>query len=549
MTMPNMSRLLSRCLRSVALWAALAALVAAAADRARVTLLCTTDLHGHIYPFDYYTGKPAELGVAKVATLVERARREFPHLLLLDCGDTIQGTPLVYYHNRKDNSPVDPMMLVMNELRYDSMTVGNHEYNFGLAVLGKARREAKFPWLSANTYRVGTEDTAYEPYIVKEVDGVRIGILGLTTPGIPAWENRENYAGLEFRDPVDEAAKWVLILRGREHVDAVVVAMHMGLEEDLGTGKGKIGDVPHENAALAIARRVPGIDLILMGHTHRDVPSLVVGGVLLAQAGRWGDHLVEADLYFSRDGSGGWTLIGKAAQSLPVGKDTPADPRILALAEPYHKEALAWLDRPIGTSDRVIEAGNSLRDSAMLDLIQRAQLEAGHADVSLASSFNPHARIPAGPVTVRDIAGLYVYENTLYVIEVTGAQLRAALEHSARYFLPYEAGKSPEELIDPNVRSYNFDVAEGVTYEIDITRPVGERIRNLCFKEAPLDPGAKLRLALNNYRFNGGGGYTMFKDATVLSHSSEEIRDLIIDWVERHHAIPAEPIGNWRLLP
>ena len=546
--MNHLPRLAFRAAFAAAVWIGALGVSASAADRARVTLLCTTDMHGHIYPFDYYTGKPADLGVAKIATLVGKARREFPHLLLVDCGDTIQGTPLVYYHNRKDNAPVDPMMLVMNELRYDSMTVGNHEYNFGLAVLGKARSEARFPWLSANTYRTGTGDTAYAPYIVKDVDGVRIGILGLTTPGIPAWENPENYAGLEFRDPVAEAAKWVPILRAREHVDAVVVAMHMGLEEDLGTGRGKIGDVPHENAALAIARQVPGIDLILLGHTHRDVPSLVVAGVLLTQAGRWADHLVEADLYFSREGPGGWTLIGKAAESLPVDSSVPADPRILALAEPYHRETLAWLNKPIGTSDRAIETGDPLHDSAMIDLIQRVQLEAGQADVSLASSFNPHARIPAGPVTVRDIAGLYVYENTLFVIEVTGAQLRAALEHSARYFLPFQPGRSPMELIDPTVMGYNFDAAEGVTYEIDITRPVGERIRNLSFKGAPLDPGAKLRLALNNYRFNGGGGYAMFKNATILSHPSEEIRDLIIDWVERHHTIPAEPTGNWRVV-
>jgi 2',3'-cyclic-nucleotide 2'-phosphodiesterase/3'-nucleotidase len=260
-----------------------------------------------------------------------------------------------------------------------------------------------------------------------------------------------------------------------------------------------------------------------MGHTHRDVPSLVVGGVLLAQAGRWGDHLVEADLYFSRDGSGPWTIIGKAAQSLPVDRNTPADPKILALAEPYHRKTLAWLDRPIGTSERAIGAGDILRDCAMLDLVQRVQLEVGRADVSLASNFNPSARIPAGPVTVRDIAGIYVYENTLYVIEVTGAQLRAALEHSARYFLPYQKGKSPEDLVDPNVMGYNFDAAAGVAYEIDLARPVGERIQNLRFKGAPLDPRAKLRLALNNYRFNGGGGYTMFKGAPVLSHPSEEI--------------------------
>ncbi|HYJ45795.1 MAG TPA: metallophosphoesterase, partial [Pyrinomonadaceae bacterium] len=220
--------------------------------RAQVTILSTTDLHGNILPVDYYTNKADNRGLAKIATLVRQARKDSPNLLLLDSGDTIQGTPLEYYHNRKNNTPPDPMMLSMNALHYDAMTVGNHEYNFGLQVLNKARREATFPWLSANTYKKGTDQTAYDPYLIKEVNGVRVGILGLTTPGIPNWENPPNYEGLEFRETVSEAQKWVKVLKEKEHVDLVVVAMHMGLEEDLRTGELNPSNVPNENAAVKI---------------------------------------------------------------------------------------------------------------------------------------------------------------------------------------------------------------------------------------------------------------------------------------------------------
>src|SRR6266704_5770683 len=225
--------------------------------RAHITILSTTDMHGRVFPIDYYTNKYDNVGITKVAMLVKEARKNDPDLLLLDSGDTIQGTPLEYFHNMRDNTPPDPMMLAMNALHYDSMTVGNHEYNFGLKVLEKARSEARFPWLSANTYNKGTETTHYTPYIVKEVQGVRIGVLGLTTPGIPNWENVPNYAGLEFHESVSEAKKWVSILRDKETVDVVVIAMHMGIEEDLRTGQSSPSNVPNENAALAIASQVP----------------------------------------------------------------------------------------------------------------------------------------------------------------------------------------------------------------------------------------------------------------------------------------------------
>src|SRR3982751_1868254 len=199
-----------------------------APERVQITILGTTDLHGNIDPIDYYTNKSDNRGLAKIATLIKRIRKEQPNSILIDSGDTIQGTPLESFHNRKNNQPPDPMMLVMNSLNYDAMTVGNHEYNFGLKVLEKARSEATFPWLSANTYDIATKQPHYKPYIVKEVAGVRIGILGLTTPGIPNWDNPPNYAGLEFHEPVSETHKWVPILREEEKVDVVVIAMHMG---------------------------------------------------------------------------------------------------------------------------------------------------------------------------------------------------------------------------------------------------------------------------------------------------------------------------------
>ncbi|HEX9917621.1 MAG TPA: bifunctional UDP-sugar hydrolase/5'-nucleotidase [Pyrinomonadaceae bacterium] len=520
-----------------------------AAGRAWITVLSTTDLHGNVLPVDYYTNKPDARGLAKVATLIRQARRENPAgTLLLDSGDTIQGTPLEYVHNKKNNAPPDPLMLAMNALRFDALAVGNHEYNFGLGVLEKARREASFPWLSANTYKTGTNETYYQPYVVKELNGVRVGLLGLTTPGVPFWENRENFAGLEFREPVAEARKWVALLRDKERVDLVVIAMHMGLEEDLRTGEASPGQVANENVGARLAREVPGIDLILMGHTHREVPSLVINNVLLTQANFWGRHLARADVYLERGRGGRWRVAAKSARTIPVNEGTETDAEIARLVEPYDRETQSWLARVIGESAAELTAEDArFRDTAILDLIQRVQLDAGRADVSLVASFNSQARLPRGAVTVRDIAGLYIYENTLVVLEVTGQQLKDALEHSAKYFRAYEPGRTPAELVDEKIPAYNFDIAEGVAYDLDLTKPHGSRVRNLRFRGQPLDPGGKLKLATNNYRVNGGG-YTMFRGAPEVYRSSTEIRELIIDWVERNRRVPAEPTNNWRLL-
>ncbi|MFN2514742.1 MAG: bifunctional UDP-sugar hydrolase/5'-nucleotidase [Pyrinomonadaceae bacterium] len=517
--------------------------------RLQIVILGTTDLHGNLFPVDYYTNKRDNRGLAKIGTLVKQVRKETPNVVLIDSGDTIQGTPLQYYHNKKNNQPPDPIMLAMNALHYDAMTVGNHEYNFGLTVLEKARGEAKFPWLSANTYNKGTNQTHYKPYIVKNLGGVRVGVLGLTTPGVPTWENVPNYVGLEFHEPLNEAKKWVPVLREQERADVVVVAMHMGLEEDIRTGEINPGQVANENQAIAIARQVPGIDLIFMGHTHREVPSLYINGVLLIQANHWGRHLARADVYLENDGSK-WRIYARSARTIASDDKVAADQELLKLGEPYDRETQAWLSRAIGESSAELTAADArFRDTAILDLIQRVQLETGKADVSMVASFNPEARIAKGPVTVRDIAGLYVYENTLVVLEVTGQQLKDALEHSAKYFRAYEPGKSAADLVNEKIPAYNFDIAEGVTYELNIAKPIGQRIEKLQFRGKAVAPNQKLRLATNNYRVNGGGGYTMYKGAPVVYRSSQEIREMIIDWVEGHKTIPTEPSNNWRIVP
>ncbi|MBK8479059.1 MAG: bifunctional metallophosphatase/5'-nucleotidase [Opitutaceae bacterium] len=522
-----------------------------AVERTRITVLATTDIHSHVYPVDYFTNHPTQDGLAKIQTLVLQARKADPSLLLLDCGDTIQGTPLGYHRVRFSPELADPTILAMNHMGYVSMTVGNHEFNFGRAVMAKAAAEARFPWLAANIVRRADQQPAFTPYIIKEVKGVRVAILGITTPGMPYWESPDRIADLDFLNPIETAARYVPILREREHADVVVLAAHMGFEEDLSAPPPPPGLIPFESTCIAIAKTVPGIDLLFMGHTHRNNPAVIIGNTLVSQAGRWADRLAQAEVYLEREDSGRpWRVIARGATTTAPTEKTVPDPTILDLVKPYHDATQAWRDRQIGTCAATITGSRAREaDSAILDLVHRVQLEAGHADISFAASFNPGARIAAGKVSVRDIYSLYTYENTLAVVEITGHQVKEALEHSAKYYLPFEPGKTVAELANPRMPGYNFDSAEGVDYEIDLQRPVGERIVRMTRNGQPFDLEAHYRIALNSYRQNGGGGYRMFREAKSFATDSREIRELILEWIEKHGEIPAAPTGNWRFTP
>ncbi len=516
-------------------------------NKVSITLLSTTDVHGNLFPVDYYTNRPANRGLAKIATLVRHVRREQPNTLLLDCGDTIQGTPLAYYFARKETERPNPTIAAMNALGFDAMALGNHEFNFGLPVLLKAKNEARFPILAANAEWAGpaADPHYFAPYIITDVAGVRVGILGFVTPGIPRWEIPAHYRGYTFHPIVETARRVVPELRGK--VDLLVVIAHSGLERDAETGEARgIDQIPGENAVWALAEQVPEIDVILFGHSHRELPQKVINGVLLVQARNWGQSLARADVTLEREAGGRWRITSKKSTTIPVTDSVEPDAAILKVARPYHEATQAWLDKPVTKLDVSLSAATArYEDHPFVDLIHATQLAYGQADVSLATMFHTGAQIPAGPVTIRQLASLYIYENTLYTVEMTGEQLRQALEQAASFYPAWPV--PPGERL--RLPGYNADCAQGVAYEIDLTRPVGQRVRNLTRHGAPLDPHARLRVAINNYRYTGGGHYDVFRGLPVVYRSPQEVRDLLIEYASRLDTLPAKADGNWRIVP
>ncbi|MGD0133697.1 MAG: 5'-nucleotidase C-terminal domain-containing protein [Bryobacteraceae bacterium] len=513
----------------------------------KITLLATTDLHGNLLPYDYYTAQPASRGLAKIATLIQAARAGNPNTLLIDCGDTIQGTALeaVYQESVQkgasghDPSGHDPMMLAMNAIGYDAMVVGNHEFNFGLKNIARARADARFPWISANIQTSADGPTPFAPYFIKTVAGVKIAVIGVTTPMIPAWEAEEHYRGYRFELGVDAVRRTVAEVREREHPDIVIVAAHAGLDGDA-----------KENMVREIATEVRGIDAIVFGHSHQQLASLQIGDVLLMQPKNWGISLGRMDFVVERNETSGWKIVSKSSSLIPVTRDTTADANIEEIGRPYHELAERYLstavaEAPVSLDSRLAR----VEDSALIDAIQQVQLFYSKADVSFASSFNSRVSVPQGPVTIRQIAALYIYENQLYVLEGNGKMVRDALENSARYYNTCASDCSHGPLINSQVIGYNYDMAEGVEYEIDLTQPPGQRIRNLRWHGKPLEDDQPLRIAVNNYRAGGSAGYSMFRGAKVVWRSPDEIRDLVIQYYSEHKTLPAHPQNNWRVVP
>jgi 2',3'-cyclic-nucleotide 2'-phosphodiesterase/3'-nucleotidase len=526
----------------------LAAALAARAETVQIRVLATTDLHGNIYPYDYYAAQPAPRGLAKIATLIAKERAANPNTILVDCGDTIQGAPLEGVHQADvragKNSP-DPMMLAMNHLGYDAMTVGNHEFNFGMKNLEAARAVAKFPFLAANIEGW----PGVRPYLIKTVAGVRVAIVGITTPAVPAWEKEENYRGLRFTDAVEAVKKSVAAIQAQQAVDVVVVAAHAGLDRDPKTGARNQQDLPNENTVYQIGSQAPGIDAIIFGHTHSEVGEYRIGDVLLMQPRNWGMSLGEMDIELERGGVG-WKVVSKSSRVIPVTNATPADPALLSMARPYHEAAERYLDKPVAQSPVAMSAALArVEDTPLIDAIQMVQLDATKADVSFASAFNVGVRVPQGNVTVRQIAALYLYDNTLYAIEGNGKMVRDALENSARFYLSCTADCSHPPLINKDSIGYNYDMAQGIDYEIDLRQPVGRRIVNLKWKGRPLSDDQPLRIAVNSYRAGGSAGYTMFAGAKVVWRSSDDIREMMIQYFAAKGVLPAKADGNWRVIP
>ncbi|MEU0751423.1 bifunctional metallophosphatase/5'-nucleotidase, partial [Streptomyces albogriseolus] len=437
-------------------------------------------------------------GLARVSTLVNRIRQERgrENTLLLDAGDTIQGTPLTYYYAKVDpitaeGGPVHPMAQAMNAIGYDAVALGNHEFNYGIETLRKFEEQCDFPLLGANALDAKTLKPAFPPYFIKtfRVKGappVKVAVLGLTNPGIAIWDKAYVQGKLTFPGLEEQAAAWVPKLRSMG-VDVVVVSAHSGT-----SGTSSYGDqLPHvENAAANVARQVPGIDAILVGHAHAEIAELRVTNektgreVVLSEPLCYAERLTlfDVELTFER---GRWRVESVRA-SLRDAATVEDDPRITRLLGDEHAQVVAYVNQVVGTATETLTTVEArYKDAPIIDLISKVQEDvvrealAGTEYASLpvlsqASPFSRTSEIPAGEVTIRDLSSLYVYDNTLVAKVLTGAQVRAYLEYSAAYFVQTAAGApvDVDRLTNANGRpDYNYDYVSGLRYDIDIAQP------------------------------------------------------------------------------
>ncbi len=520
--------------------------VSGAIETQSVTILHTSDLHGQVLPFDDAHDASYPGSLAQVATLVDQIRSEMDHpVLVLDSGDTIQGSPMEQFTHVRWGRP-SPTIEAMNRIGYAAMAVGNHEFNFGLEVLRRAEAQAAFPFLSANIVFEETCEPAFPPYTVLHAGGVRVGVLGLTTPNIPGWEQPENYRGLQF-EPMDDAARhWVSVLRDDEACDLVVVLAHTGLERDLGSGE--INATGYENFAWRLAM-VEGIDLLLTGHSHQDIPPRQLRGVIVSQPRARARVLTRIDLDLAR-AHDGWRLTSWQGRNIET-RSVAAEEALAAAFESTHREVIAALDRPLGTvTSPVSVRGCRLVDCAAVDLIHAVQLEASGAGLSLASLLTDRTpELPAGPVTWRWVHALYVYPNSLVAVSVTGQQIKDILEHAARYYdgLDCTDDGGCTVLVDPSVRRYNVDNLAGFRYRVDPTRPEGDRVRDLRYRGLPVDLHRFFKLVCNSYRAAGGGRFPHLADAEVVWTSSREVTELIGEYLARNDPWRPAVDDNWRI--
>ncbi|MFD4879727.1 bifunctional metallophosphatase/5'-nucleotidase [Streptomyces sp. NPDC058420] len=543
------------------------------------SILGTTDLHSHVFDWDYYSDKAYSdskgnsVGVARVATLIKEQRKAKGEgrVLLVDAGDIIQGTSLGYYFARVDpitSGAKHPMATAMNHMRYDAAALGNHEFNYGIDTLRKFEQQCHFPLLGANALDAKTLRPAFTPYTVKKIrvpgaPDIKVGILGLTNPGIALWD-KDNVSGkMVFPGLVEQAKKYVPRLRALG-CDVVFLTDHSGLD-----GSSSYGDeLPYvENASNLVAEQVPGIDAILVGHTHVEVPSYTVknektgADVLLSEPYCWGYRLSVFDFELELV-HGQWKITSKTAQTLNP-NTVDEDPEIKKLLEADHELVVKYVNTAVGTCTEDLSAAESCwKDVPIMDFIQQVQMDSVKAGlstadaalplISVAAPFSRTADIPKGSVTIKDIAGLYIYDNTLYGKKLTGAQLKDYLEYAAKYYHQVPAGTKVDTATLTNANSfwdYMYDVAAGVSYDIDIAQAEGSRIKNLTYNGTSVTDDQVFVVAVNNYRANGGSGYPHIASAETVYSAPDQVRDLMIAYVTAKGSLdPADFAAvNWKL--
>ncbi|KRF44406.1 multifunctional 2',3'-cyclic-nucleotide 2'-phosphodiesterase/5'-nucleotidase/3'-nucleotidase [Terrabacter sp. Soil811] len=551
----------------------------------RLTVLGTTDLHGNVYNWDYFKNaeytdaKANDIGVAKASSIIKAIRAEVgaERTLTIDAGDTIQGTPLAYYYAKIDpitGGSTHPMAAAMNQVGYDAAALGNHEYNYGLDTLRAFEKQLNFPLLSANSVDWNTGAPVFKPWVIKTVKlpdtkAIKVGILGLVTPGVAIWDKANVEGKVKFPGIIEQAKVMVPRLKAAG-ADIVIVACHSG-----DNGKSSWGDaLPYvENASALLAEQVPGIDAVLVGHAHLEIPQRYVTNaqtgkkVLLSEPYYWGMRVTRMSIDVQKV-RGQWQVVHSEA-TLYNSNVAPEDPAVTGAVAAAHQKVLTYVNGVIGTCTQAMSASTSrYEDTAAIDFINYVQAdavkkalagtpEASLPVLSIAAPFNKLAAIPAGDVTIRDVAGLYIYDNTLLGIVLTGAQVKAYLEKSAEYFKPCTTTGpvAADTITNANATpDYNYDVMGGLdadlTYDIDLAKAVGSRIVNLAYAGSPVAPDARFVVAINNYRQSGGGNFPGVVAAPVVYNRQIEIRQLLIDWATANQVIDPAAFSSvdWKLV-
>ncbi|WP_305768843.1 bifunctional metallophosphatase/5'-nucleotidase [Candidatus Epulonipiscium viviparus] len=511
-----------------------------------ITIIGTSDMHGHLTGWKYEDHiDTADAGFSRVATLVSQTRAQHENTLVIDNGDTIQGTILSDELFNGYMDKLHPVIEIMNYINYDVMTLGNHEFNFGIPYIHKLASDAAFPFISANIYDKASNENYFEPYIIKNIDGIKVGIIGLTIPSVPLYDsNKEGILDLDFNHLALEAAKYVEILETKENADLIVMSVHAGLDD-----RDALDD--STNARL-IAQTCPDIDILLLGHNHETINETINGVLIAAPSGH--REAVQFDITMAQT-DGQWEVFDKTAtiHQLANFASDPAAEAVIAYAD---IEAKQFLSDTIGIVATDFQPANEiagltegyLQDTAVVDLINDVQLAATGADVSAAALFSSSSNLLAGEINYGDIFGIYKYPNTLVKVEVTGQELKNYMESSASFYDTYQDGDLTIGFA-PNVKTYNYDMFQGVDYKIDISQPAGNRIVDLMFNGQPLADDQVLTLAINDYRYSGIGptGSGIISGHNI--HDSEtSLRTLLKEHIAAATTISPKTDNNWKII-
>lgn len=516
-----------------------------ASDTLDLIVAATTDVHGWLRGWDYFANAPdTTRGLSRVVTIVDSVRAANPdRVLLVDAGDLLQGTPVTSIALR-DSLSVNPIIAAMNAGDYDAAVIGNHEFNYGLSYLGRAIAQAKFPFVAANAYASDGRH-AFKPWVMLTRSGVRIAVVGGTTPGSMIWDRDKLKGRVGLTDIVPSVRAAVSESRA-QGADVVVVLLHSGLNEPSSYDTVATG-LPSENVSARVARDVPGIDLIVFGHTHKELPDTMIGSTLLTQPRNWAGSVSIASLRLERNG-GKWRVVSRRARVMRA-RGHAERPAVLVATEDAHNRAVQYVTSPIGATPVVWRSDSArVKDSPIIDFILEVERRAAKSDLASVAAFTLNADFGPGPVTIADMAELYPYENNvLRAVKISGKQLRDYLEFSARYF---RSGRT-DSLVDPAIPGFNYDIVAGVDYVIDIGKPIGSRITSLTRGGRAVSDVETFTLALHDYRQQGGGGYSMLQGAPVVYDQQQVIRQLLIDEVRSKGVLRPEDYftNNWRLTP